>query len=88
MLIGVAARRQVSNSLDFFLSGRSLAVWITGLAFISANLGTVEIIGMSANGAQYGMSTMNYYWIQSQSKVDRYFADAFSNCGMSILLAW
>jgi SSS family solute:Na+ symporter len=63
MLIGVAARRQVSNSLDFFLSGRSLAVWITGLAFISANLGAVEIIGMSANGAQYGMSTMHYYWI-------------------------
>ena len=36
---------------------------MTGLAFISANLGAVEIIGMSANGAQYGMATMHYFWI-------------------------
>ncbi len=61
--IGLAARRRVSDSLDFFLSGRSLPAWITGLAFISANLGAVEIVGMSANGAQYGMSTMHYFWI-------------------------
>jgi len=63
LLIGFAARRRVSDSLDFFLSGRSLPAWVTGLAFISANLGAVEIIGMSANGAQYGMSTMHYFWI-------------------------
>ncbi|MCV2488909.1 sodium:solute symporter family protein [Geodermatophilus sp. YIM 151500] len=63
LLIGVAARRSVSDSLDFFLSGRSLPAWVTGLAFISANLGAVEIIGMSANGAQYGMPTMHYFWI-------------------------
>ncbi len=63
MLIGFAARRRVSDSLDFYLSGRSLPAWVTGLAFISANLGAVEIIGMSANGAQYGMSTMHYFWI-------------------------
>ena len=49
--IGLMARRAVSSSLDFFLSGRSLPAWVTGLAFISANLGAVEIIGMSANGA-------------------------------------
>jgi solute:Na+ symporter, SSS family len=61
--IGLAARRRVSDSLDFFLSGRSLPAWITGLAFISANLGAVEIVGMSANGAQFGMPTMHYYWI-------------------------
>jgi solute:Na+ symporter, SSS family len=61
--IGVAARRRVSDSLDFFLSGRSLPAWVTGLAFISANLGAVEIIGMAANGAQYGLPTMHYYWI-------------------------
>jgi SSS family solute:Na+ symporter len=61
--IGVAARRRVSDSLDFFLSGRSLPAWVTGLAFISANLGAVEIAGMSANGAQYGMPTMHYFWI-------------------------
>ena len=63
LLIGMAARRRISDSLDFFLSGRSLPAWITGLAFISANLGAVEIIGMSANGAEYGMPTMHYYWI-------------------------
>ncbi len=61
--IGLLARRQVSTSLDFFLSGRSLPAWVTGLAFISANLGAVEIMGMSANGAQFGMATMHYYWI-------------------------
>ncbi|WP_346433528.1 sodium:solute symporter family protein [Nonomuraea composti] len=63
LLVGVAARRRISSSLDFLLSGRSLPAWITGLAFISANLGAVEVIGMSANGAEYGMPTMHYYWI-------------------------
>jgi len=63
LLIGFAARRRVSDSLDFFLSGRSLPAWVTGLAFVSANLGAVEIIGMAANGAQYGLPTMHYYWI-------------------------
>jgi solute:Na+ symporter, SSS family len=61
--IGLTARASVSSSIDFFLSGRSLPAWVTGLAFISANLGAVEIMGMSANGAQYGMSTFHYYWI-------------------------
>ncbi|AKU16355.1 sodium:solute symporter family protein [Luteipulveratus mongoliensis] len=61
--IGYVARRQVSTSLDFFLSGRSLPAWVTGLAFIAANLGAVEIMGMSANGAQFGMATMHYFWI-------------------------
>ncbi|CAL9356209.1 sodium:solute symporter family protein [Nocardiopsis dassonvillei] len=61
--IGFIARRSVSNSLDFFLSGRSLPAWVTGLAFIAANLGAIEIIGMSANGANYGMPTMHYFWI-------------------------
>jgi len=61
--IGFAARRRVSDSIDFFLSGRSLPAWVTGLAFVSANLGAVEIIGMSANGAQYGLPSMHYFWI-------------------------
>ena len=61
--IGIMARRSVSTSIDFFLSGRSLPAWVTGLAFISANLGAVEIIGMSANGAQYGIPTVHYFWI-------------------------
>ena len=61
--IGVMARRSVSSSLDFLLSGRSLPAWVTGLAFISANLGAIELIGMTANGAQYGIPTVHYYWI-------------------------
>jgi SSS family solute:Na+ symporter len=61
--IGVLARRQVSDSIDFFLSGRSLPAWVTGLAFISANLGAVEIMGMSASGAEFGLPTVHYFWI-------------------------
>jgi SSS family solute:Na+ symporter len=61
--IGIVAKRSVSSSVDFFLSGRSLPAWVTGLAFISANLGAVEIIGMSANGANYGVPTVHYFWI-------------------------
>jgi len=61
--IGFAARRSVSTSLDFFLSGRSLPAWVTGLAFVSANLGAIELLGMAANGAQYGMPTFHYYWV-------------------------
>ena len=53
--IGFAAKRYIKTSLDYFLSGRSLPAWITGLAFISANLGALEILGMAANGAQYGV---------------------------------
>ena len=61
--IGIIAKRAVSSSIDFFLSGRSLPAWVTGLAFISANLGAVEIIGMSANGAAFGIPTVHYFWI-------------------------
>jgi solute:Na+ symporter, SSS family len=61
--IGYIARRHVSTSMDFFLSGRSLPAWVTGLAFISANLGAIEVMGMSANGAEYGMPTAHYFWI-------------------------
>ena len=61
--IGFAARRQVRTSLDFFLSGRSMPAWITGLAFISANLGATEIFGMAANASQYGVSTVHFYWV-------------------------
>jgi solute:Na+ symporter, SSS family len=61
--IGLLASRGVSDSVDFFLSGRSLPAWVTGLAFISANLGAVEIMGMSANGAQYGLPSVHYFWI-------------------------
>ena len=60
--VGFAAKRYIRSSLGYFLSGRSLPAWITGLAFISADLGALEVVGMSANGAQYGVATVNYYW--------------------------
>jgi SSS family solute:Na+ symporter len=61
--IGFAARRYIKTSLDYFLSGRSLPAWITGLAFVSANLGALELLGQSANGAQYGLAGVHFYWI-------------------------
>ncbi|MFD9125075.1 sodium:solute symporter family protein [Kitasatospora sp. NPDC059571] len=61
--IGLAARRSVRTSLDFFLSGRALPAWVTGLAFVAANLGATEILGMAANGAQYGLATVHWYWV-------------------------
>jgi SSS family solute:Na+ symporter len=61
--IGFAARRYIKTSLDYFLSGRSLPAWVTGLAFVSANLGALELLGQSANGAQYGLAGVHFYWI-------------------------
>ena len=61
--IGLVARLTIKSDIDFFLSGRSLPAWITGLAFIAANLGALEILGMAANGAQYGIATVHFYWI-------------------------
>jgi SSS family solute:Na+ symporter len=61
--IGLVARLSIKTDIDFFLSGRSLPAWITGLAFIAANLGALEILGMAANGAQYGVATVHFYWI-------------------------
>src|SRR3954462_358967 len=61
--IGFWLRRSIRTSTDFFLSGRSIPAWVCGLAFISANLGAQEVIGMGASGAQYGMATSHYYWI-------------------------
>ena len=61
--IGIAARRAIATSEDFLLSGRSLPAWVTGLAFVSANLGAIEILGMAANGAEYGIATVHFYWI-------------------------
>src|SRR5437773_3388377 len=61
--IGFALKRYMKTSTDFFLSGRSIPAWITGLAFISANLGAQEVIGMAASGAKYGIATSHFYWI-------------------------
>jgi SSS family solute:Na+ symporter len=61
--IGVALKRYTKTSSDFFLAGRSIPAWVCGLAFISANLGAQEVIGMGASGAKYGIATSHFYWI-------------------------
>ena len=59
--IGFAVKRYMKTSADFFLAGRSIPAWICGLAFISANLGAQEVIGMAASGAKYGIATSHFY---------------------------
>ena len=61
--IGVVLKRYVKTSTDFFLAGRSIPAWVAGLAFLSANLGAQEVIGMGASGAKYGIATSHFYWI-------------------------
>src|SRR4051812_5883434 len=61
--VGWLLRRVTRSSTDFFLSGRSLSAWVTGIAFISANLGAQEVIGMGASGAKYGILTSHFYWV-------------------------
>src|SRR6201981_1092327 len=61
--IGFALRRSMKTSKDFFQAGRALPAWVCGLAFISANLGAQEVIGMGASGAKYGLATAHFYWV-------------------------
>ncbi|CAN5156109.1 sodium:solute symporter family protein [soil metagenome] len=61
--IGAVLRTRMRTSEDYFLSGRSLPSWITGLAFLGANLGALEIMGMGAGAAQYGIMQAHFYWI-------------------------
>jgi solute:Na+ symporter, SSS family len=63
LAVGFALKGKMRTSEDFFLSGRSLPSWVTGLAFIAANLGALEVMGMAANGAKYGMLTNHFYWV-------------------------
>ena len=63
LAIGYALRRYIKTSIDFLLSGRSIPAWVAGLAFLSANLGAQEVIGMGASGAKYGISTAHFYWV-------------------------
>jgi SSS family solute:Na+ symporter len=61
--VGMALKRAMRTSTDFFLAGKALPAWVTGLAFISANLGAQEVIGMGASGAKYGIATSHFYWV-------------------------
>ncbi len=61
--IGFALKRYMKSSSDFLTSGRSIPAWVTGLAFISANLGALELVGMAGSGAKYGIATSHFYWV-------------------------
>ena len=61
--IGFALKRYMKTSADFLTSGRSIPAWVTGLAFLSANLGALELVGMTASGAKYGIATCHFYWV-------------------------
>src|SRR5437870_8212618 len=61
--IGFVLKRHMRSSTDFFLSGRLIPTWVAGLAFLSANLGAQEVIGMAASGAKYGIMTSHFYWV-------------------------
>src|SRR5499425_1367772 len=61
--IGFIVKRYTRTSSDFFQAGRALPAWVCGLAFISANLGAQEVIGMAASGAKYGIATSHFYWV-------------------------
>ncbi|MEX2303848.1 MAG: sodium:solute symporter family protein [Bryobacterales bacterium] len=61
--IGLWLRRRVQSSNEFFQSGRSVPLWITGLAFVAANMGAQEMVGMAASGAKYGIMTAHFYWV-------------------------
>src|SRR5437879_7777410 len=60
--IGFWLKNRMTTSEDYLLAGRSLPSWITGLSFMAANLGSLEIVGMIAMGAKYGMMTNHWYW--------------------------
>jgi len=61
--IGFLLKKKIKTASDFLMSGRSIPLWITSLAFISANLGAQEVLGMAANGAKYGLYTAHFYWL-------------------------
>src|SRR6478752_1601409 len=63
IVVGFIIKKKIKSSNDFLTSGRSIPLWITSLAFISANLGAQEVIGMVASGAKYGIMTVHFYWV-------------------------
>jgi SSS family solute:Na+ symporter len=61
--IGVVLKRRVRSSSDFLTSSRSIPSWVTGLAFLSANLGALEVMGMAGNGYKYGLLMAHFHWV-------------------------
>jgi SSS family solute:Na+ symporter len=63
VLTGSLLKRKMKGSGDFLLAGRKIPGWVTGIAFISANISALELIGMSASGAEYGFLTFHFYYL-------------------------
>jgi solute:Na+ symporter, SSS family len=61
--IGWVLKRYMKDANAFLEAGRSMPAWVAGLAFISTNLGALEVMGMTGSGAKYGMLTTHFYWI-------------------------
>lgn len=61
--VGIIIKKKIRSSSDFLSSSKGIPLWITSLAFISANLGAQEVIGMVASGAKYGIMTVHFYWV-------------------------
>lgn len=61
--IGFYLRKFTTSEEDFFLAGRKNSSWVAGLAFLSANLGALELLGMTGNTFKYGMYVAHFYWI-------------------------
>jgi solute:Na+ symporter, SSS family len=61
--IGVYLKRYAKSGKDFFLAGREMTVWVAGLSFLSANLGSIELMGWAASAYEYGIQAAHFYWI-------------------------
>jgi solute:Na+ symporter, SSS family len=61
--IGFYLKRFANTGEDFFLAGREMTAWVAGLAFVSANLGSLELLGWAGNAYQYGIMASHWYWI-------------------------
>src|SRR5438105_270656 len=63
LAIGLYLRRRANTGEDFFMAGREMTAWIAGLSFLSANLGSLELMGWAGSAYQYGILAMHWYWI-------------------------
>src|SRR6202046_4913155 len=63
IFIGFYVKGSTNTSEEFFLAGREMTAWIAGLSFVSANLGSLELMGWAGAAYQYGMLAMHWYWI-------------------------
>src|SRR5437016_11834215 len=61
--IGFYLKRFAKTGEDFFLAGREMTAWVAGLPFVSANLGSLELLGWAGNAYQYGIMASHWYWI-------------------------